>query len=103
MENCYTILKKFDETNKQIRIKDNISSDNYYDKMINECIIDTVIELINKERIHFKQGEPFLCERQEKEIKLINTAGIILPVNCSVKKIVRKQKNNFHPGLALRI
>ena len=31
-----------------IRIKDNISSDNYYDKILNECIIDTVIELINK-------------------------------------------------------
>ena len=51
---------------KQIRIKDNISSDNYYDKMINECIIDTVIELINKERIHFKKGEPLLWDNQEK-------------------------------------
>ena len=62
------ILKKFDEINKQIRIKDNISSDNYYDKMINECIIDTAIELINKERIHFRKGEPLLWDKQEKEV-----------------------------------
>ena len=61
------LLKKFDKINNDIRIKDNISSDNYYDKILNECIIDTVIELINKERIHFIKGEPLMWSDEKKE------------------------------------
>ena len=61
------ILKKFDKINNEIRIKKNSTSDNYYDKMINECIIDTVIELINKERINYIKGEPLLWNTCEKE------------------------------------
>lgn len=53
-----SILSKFNKINNDIRIKDNISSDNYYDKIINECILDTTIELINKERIYYAEGEP---------------------------------------------
>ena len=54
------ILKKFEKINNEIRIKDNISSDNYYDNILNECILDTTIELINKQRIYYNEGEPLL-------------------------------------------
>ena len=53
-----SILSKFNKINNELRIKDNISSDNYYDKIINECILDTTIELINKERLYYIEGEP---------------------------------------------
>ena len=62
------LLKKFDKINNDIRIKDNISSDNYYDKILNECIIDTVIELINKERINFIKGEPLIWSDEKREL-----------------------------------
>ena len=68
------ILKKFDKINNEIRIEDNISSDNYYDRILNECIIDTVIELINKERINYFKGEPLLWD--SRKIELINKYDI---------------------------
>jgi hypothetical protein len=62
------ILEKFNKINNEIRIKDNISSDNYYDKMINECIIDTVIEIIKKERIYGEDGEPLPWGGRTREL-----------------------------------
>ncbi len=57
---CYTenvefvdknkILQEFIPVNKNIRQKDNILSDNYYDNIVNECIVDAVNEIIEKER-----------------------------------------------------
>ena len=61
------LLQKFDKINNDIRTKDNISSDNYYDKILNECIIDTTIELINKERINFIKSEPLIWSKEKKE------------------------------------
>ena len=52
------ILKKFEPINQQIRSKDKVTSDNFYDKMLNDCLIDTTIELINKERLYGENGEP---------------------------------------------
>ena len=53
-----SILSKFNKLNNELRIKDSISSDNYYDKIINECILDATIELVNKERLYYIEGEP---------------------------------------------
>ena len=52
------ILKTFEPINKKIRNNDNVTSDNFYDKMLNDCIIETAIEIINKERLYGKNGEP---------------------------------------------
>ena len=65
--NKESILKKFDKINNEIRIKDNISSDNYYDKTLNECIIDTTIELINKVRIKYFTGESLQWDKEEND------------------------------------
>ena len=53
-----SILSEFNKLNNELRIKDSISSDNYYDKIINECILDATIELVNKERLYYIEGEP---------------------------------------------
>ena len=62
------ILKKIEPINKEIRNNDNIFDDNYYDKMLNECIIDTVIEIIKKERIYGEDGEPLPWGGRTREL-----------------------------------
>ena len=52
------ILKQFSVINKKIRNKDNLVSDDFYDNMLNDCIIDTAIELIYKERKYGSNGNP---------------------------------------------
>ena len=53
------ILKEFEPINKKIRESDNINFNNYeYDNMLNNCIIDSAIELINKERLYGESGDP---------------------------------------------
>ena len=37
--------------------------------MINECIIDTTIEIIDKERLYFEEGEPLLWGEPRYESK----------------------------------
>jgi len=44
------ILDNFEIINKNIREDDNIISDNYYDNILNECLIDAANELLEKER-----------------------------------------------------
>ena len=44
------VLKNFEPTNKEIRKNDNIISDDYYDKILNECLIDAGNEVMEKER-----------------------------------------------------
>lgn len=44
------ILQEFIPKNKELRQKDNILSDNYYDNIVNECIVDAVNEIVEKER-----------------------------------------------------
>lgn len=48
--NKKTILENFENTNKNIREDDNIISDNYYDNILNECLIDAGNEILEKER-----------------------------------------------------
>ena len=62
------LLKKIENINKEIRNKDNIFDDNYYDKILNECIIDTCIELIKKERSYSNDGEPLPYAGRTKEL-----------------------------------
>ena len=62
------LLKKIENINKELRNKDNIFDDNYYDKILNECIIDTCIELVKKERLYSNDGEPLLFSSRTKEI-----------------------------------
>ena len=62
------ILKTFEPINKKIRSNDNVTSDNFYDKMLNDCIIETAIEIINKERYYGKNGEPLKWSARTHEL-----------------------------------
>ena len=62
------ILKNFSAINKKIRQEDNITSDNYYDNMINECVLETAIELIERERFYGDNGEPLKWSSRTREI-----------------------------------
>ena len=62
------ILKKFEPINKQIRSKDKVTSDNFYDNMLNDCLIDTTIELINKERLYGENGDPLAWSSRTHEL-----------------------------------
>ena len=62
------ILKTFEPINKKIRNNDNVTSDNFYDKMLNDCIIETAIEIINRERLYGKNGEPLQWSSRMHEL-----------------------------------
>ena len=62
------ILKKFQPINKQIRNRDNLTSDNFYDNFLNECLVDTAIELINKERLYGENGDPLAWSTRTHEL-----------------------------------
>ena len=63
------LLKKFSVINKNIRNKDNVTSDNFYDNMLNDCIIDTAIELMYRERLYGKNGDPFKWSSRTHELR----------------------------------
>ena len=63
------ILKNFGRLNIKIRKKYNQKNFEFYDIFQNLNIVDTAIELINKERIYGEIGEPFpFYTRRNKEI-----------------------------------
>ena len=115
------ILKKFEKLNNEIRIKDNITSDNYYDKILNECILDGAIELIDKERNNYLGGHPPIWTKEKNEyihnnyisnnpkkfadyickglISLLNKKLGIISDNLSplnIEKINTKNENNLN-------
>jgi hypothetical protein len=63
------ILKNFAKFNKQIRQEDNITTDNYYDNMLNECVLETALELIEKERYYGETGNPLKWSNRTRDIK----------------------------------
>ena len=63
------LLKDFSLINKSIRNKDNVTSDNFYDNMLNDCIIDTAIQLIYKERFYGKNGNPLKWSSRTHELR----------------------------------
>ena len=63
------LLKKFEPINKKIRKDDNNKIDYFeYDQMLNNCLIDTTIELINKERLYGESGDPLPWSSRTHEI-----------------------------------
>jgi len=62
------ILKNFEPINKKIRSNDNVTSDNFYDKILNDCIIETANEIINKERYYGKNGDPLQWSSRMHEL-----------------------------------
>ena len=70
------ILKEFEPINIKIRNEDNITSDNFYDNILNNCLIDTTIELINKERLYNESGNPLPWSSRI----IINMIKIILKI-----------------------
>ena len=53
------IIRKFGKINRKLRKKYNQNIDESFDIFLNLSIIDTAIEIINKERIYGEIGEPF--------------------------------------------
>lgn len=49
--NKKSLLENFENVNKIIREDDNIISDNYYDNILNECLVDAANEILEKERL----------------------------------------------------
>ena len=68
MKNKEKILKQFSIINKQIRNTDNLASDDFYDNMLNDCIIDTAIELIYRERKYGTNGTPLKWSSRTYEL-----------------------------------
>ena len=63
------LLKNFEPINKQLRKDDNNKFDYLeYDQMLNNCLIDTTIELINKERLYGESGDPLPWSSRTHEI-----------------------------------
>ena len=63
------ILKNFEKTNKKIREEDNITSDDYYDNILNECMVDAANEILKKERKYGEVGEPLPWSTRKRAIR----------------------------------
>ena len=90
------ILKEFSHANKIIRSKDNVVDDNFYDNILNDCIIDTAIELIYKERLYGKNGTPLKWSSRTHELKYKyspNDGGVFATNIC--KKIWKILNNRI--------
>ena len=62
------IIEKFNSVNKKIRQLKGLEENISFDNIINECILDATIEIINKERPYGESGEPFPFSKREREI-----------------------------------
>ena len=62
------IIEKFNSLNKKIRKLKGLEENNDYDNIVNRCIVDATIEIINKERPYGESGEPFPFSKREREI-----------------------------------
>jgi hypothetical protein len=62
------VLFEFEQVNKNIREDDNITSDNYYDNTLNECMVDAAVELLNKERVYGELGEPLPWSNRTRNV-----------------------------------
>ena len=62
------IIEKFDSLNRKIRKLKGLEENNDYDNIVNRCIVDATIEIINKERPYGESGEPFPFSKREREI-----------------------------------
>lgn len=63
-----TILSKFEKENKAIREMDNITSDNYYDNILNECMVEAAEEILNNERQYGELGQPLPWSNRTRAI-----------------------------------
>ena len=84
------LLEKFNTINKKIRKKKGLEEDNYYDNLINECIIDATIEILNKERAYGEQGEPFPFSKRAKELCFKYNRNDPKPLMRHVYKEIKK-------------
>ena len=62
------IIEKFNKLNRKIRKLKGLDENNDYDNIVNRCIVDATIEIINKERPYGESGEPFPFSKREREI-----------------------------------
>lgn len=62
------VLSSFEKVNRNIREDDNITSDDYYDSTLNECMVDAAVELLNKERLYGELGEPLPWSNRTRNV-----------------------------------
>ena len=84
------IIEKFNSINKKIRKLKGLEENNSYDNLINECIIDATIEIINKERPYGELGEPFPFSKREREIYFKYNRNDPKPLMKHVYKSLKK-------------
>ena len=63
------IIQNFEPINKKIRKFCPFNIDINYDNMLNECLLETAIELINDERLYGNNGEPLKWSSRTHELK----------------------------------
>ena len=95
------ILNDFDKIDKEIRINDNIITDNYYDKILNKCVYDTSNELIEKQRQYGIIGEPLPWSIRTKEIDYKYKNGDNYSKSIFVNKIIKEIKKIIDTRMGL--
>lgn len=116
LQNCYKILedkenaknflnkekiqKKFEPMNKEIRKDDNIISDDYYDNILNECLIDAGNEIMEKERLYGEIGEPLFWSSRTRvtKNKISNNNFTKNKINNNLRKELTEMLN-YHMGM----
>ncbi len=62
------ILKEFEPINREIREENDNEINVSYDNILNECVIDATNDLLEKERIYGKIGEPIKWSLRDKKV-----------------------------------
>jgi hypothetical protein len=94
------IMPEFEKENKIIRENDNIASDNYYDNIFNECMIDASDEILNKERLYGEIGKPLPWSNRTRSVAYKYNKNEISKSN--LKKNIEKEllsMANYQMGL----
>ena len=84
------IIEKFNSINRKIRKLKGLEDNNNYDNLINECIVDATIEILNKERPYGETGEPFPFSKREGEISFKYNKNDPKPLMKHVYKSLKK-------------
>ena len=95
------ILNDFDKIDKEIRDKDNLINDNYYDKILNKCVYDTSNEIIEKQRKYGIIGEPLFWSIRTKEIDYKYKNKDKYSKTVFVNKIIKEMKKIIDTKMGL--
>ena len=95
------VLTDFESINKEIRNKDNIVTDNYYDKILNKCVYDTSNELIEKYRQYGIIGQPLSWSIRTKDIDYKYKRNDKFSKSIFINKIIKELKSIIETKMGL--